>query len=104
MNSPPAQWSVSTSLEGEVGKVIGGEPKTLLCRVWPQHANDDVAQVTSDEGLTRRSPREDIGEWRSAEGTAGNGLHRSGVDAAEGAEAQGGPGSQRDPATAHPIR
>jgi hypothetical protein len=26
------------------------------------------------------------------------------VDEAEGAEVQGGPGSQRDPATVHPIR
>jgi hypothetical protein len=40
---PLAQRSVSTGLEGEVGEVVGGEPKTLLCWVWPQHADDDVA-------------------------------------------------------------
>jgi hypothetical protein len=38
----PAQRSVSASLEGEVGEVVRGEPKTLLRWVWPQHAEDDV--------------------------------------------------------------
>jgi hypothetical protein len=27
-------------LEGEVGEVVGGEPKTFLCRVGPQHCHD----------------------------------------------------------------
>jgi hypothetical protein len=76
----------------------------LLCWVWPQHADDDVVRGASDEGLACSSPREDIGARRPAEGTAGDGLHRPGVDEAEGAEAQGGPRSQRDPATVHPIR
>jgi hypothetical protein len=100
---PPVQRSVSAGLEGEVGEIIDGEPKTLLCRFWPQHAGGDVARVASDEGLTRRSPREDIGARRPAEGTASDGLHWPGVDAAEGAEPQGSPGSQHDPATVHPI-
>jgi hypothetical protein len=87
MNSPPAQQSVSAGLEGEVGEVVGGEPKTLLFWVWPQHADDGVAREASDEALVRQSPREDIGARRSAEGTAGNGLYRPGVDDAERAEA-----------------
>jgi hypothetical protein len=101
---PPAQRSVSAGLEGKVGEVVGGEPKTLLHWVWPQHADDDVARVVSDEGLARCNPHEDIEPRRPAEGTVDNGLHRPGVDAAEGAKAQGGPGSQHDPATVHPIR
>jgi hypothetical protein len=104
MNSPPTPRSISAALEGEVGEVVGGEPKMLLCWVWPQHADDDVARGASDECLTCCSPREDIGARRPAEGTTGNGLHRPSVDEAEGAKAQGGPGSQRDPATVHPIR
>jgi hypothetical protein len=32
---PPPQRSASAGLEGEVGDVVGDEPKTLLCRVWP---------------------------------------------------------------------
>jgi hypothetical protein len=67
----------------------------LLCRVWPQHADDDVARVASDEGLARHGPREDIGVRRLAEGTADDGLHRPSVDAAERAEAQGSPGRRR---------
>jgi hypothetical protein len=101
---PPAQRSVSAGLEGEVGEVIGGEPKMFLCWVWPQHADDDVARVALDEGLARRSPRGDIGARRPAEGTAGDGLHRPGVDTAEGVEVHGSPESQRDPATVHLIR
>jgi hypothetical protein len=46
-------------LEGKVGEVVGGEPKTLLRRVCPQHADDDVVREASDESLTSRSP--DIG-------------------------------------------
>jgi hypothetical protein len=91
-------------LEGEVSEVIGSEPKMLLYWVWPQHVDDDIARVASNEGLARRSPREDIGARRPAEGTAGDGLHRPGVDTAERAEAKGGPGSQRDHTTVHPIR
>jgi hypothetical protein len=30
---PPAQRSISVGLEGEVGEVVGGEPKMLLCWV-----------------------------------------------------------------------
>jgi hypothetical protein len=78
--------------------VVGGEPKTLLCWVWPQH------REASDECLACHSPREDIGASRLVEGSAGDGLHRSGVNEAEGAKVQGGPRSQRDPATVHPIR
>jgi hypothetical protein len=40
---PPTQRSISAALEGEVGEVVGGEPKMLLRWVWPQHADDDVA-------------------------------------------------------------
>jgi hypothetical protein len=75
----------------------------LLCWVWPQHADDDVVRETSDESLASRSPREDIGTRRPGEGAPGDGLRRPGVDKAEGAETQGGPRSQRDPATIHPI-
>jgi hypothetical protein len=60
-------------------------------------ADDDVARVASAEGLTRHSPRETIGARRPAKGTAGDGLHRPGVDAVEGAKAQGSLGSQHDP-------
>jgi hypothetical protein len=45
-----------------------------------------------DEGLARRSPREDIGARRSAEGTTSNGLHRPGVDATEEPKRRGVPG------------
>jgi hypothetical protein len=92
MNSPPAQRSVSTGLEGKVGEVVGGKPKTLLCRVWPQHADDDVVREASNEGLARRSPRKDIGVRRPAEGTAGNGLHWPGADEAKGAKRRVVPG------------
>jgi hypothetical protein len=90
--SPPAQQSVSAGLEGEVGEVIGGKPKTLLCRVWPQHADDDVVREASDEGLASRCPHENIGAKWPAEGTPGDRLHQLGVDKAEGAEAQVAPG------------
>jgi hypothetical protein len=93
----------SAGLEGEVGEVVGGEPKTLLCWVWPLHAEGDVVLEASDERLASRSPRENIETRRPGEGAPGDGLHRPGVDEAEGAEAQGGPGSQRDPATVHSI-
>jgi hypothetical protein len=66
--------------------------------VWPQHADDDVVRDASDERLASRSPREDIGDWRLGEDASGNGLHRPGVDEAEGVEAHGGPRSQRDSA------
>jgi hypothetical protein len=61
---PPAQRSVSAGLEGEVGEVVVSEPKTLLCWVWPQHADDDVVREASDESLVSGSPREDIGARR----------------------------------------
>jgi hypothetical protein len=88
---PSSQRSVTASLEGEVGEVVGGEPKTLLCWVSPQHADDDVVREASDEGLAPCSPREDIGARRSGEGAPSDGLHQPGVDEAEGVEAQGGP-------------
>jgi hypothetical protein len=86
MNSP-AQRFVSAGLEGEVGEVVGDEPKTLLHWVWPQHADGDVVQEALDESLASRSPREDIGTRRLGEGAPGDRLHRSGVDEAKGAEA-----------------
>jgi hypothetical protein len=54
---PPGQRLVSASLEGKVGEVVGGEPKTLLHWVRPQHANDDLIREASDESLASRSPR-----------------------------------------------
>jgi hypothetical protein len=40
---------------------------------------------------------------RQGEGAPGDGLRRPGVDEAQGAEAQRGPRSQRDPTTINPI-
>jgi hypothetical protein len=54
---PPGQRPVLASLEGEVGEVVGGEPKTLLRWVRPQHADDDLVREASDESLAPRSPR-----------------------------------------------
>jgi hypothetical protein len=76
----------------------------LLRWVWPQHADDGLIREASDESLTSRGPHQDIGTRRPGEGTPGYGLRRPGVDEAEGAEAQSGPRSQRDPAAVHPIR
>jgi hypothetical protein len=90
---PPGQRLVSASLEGEIGEVVGGEPKMLLCWVGPQHADDDVVREASDESLTSRNPNEDIGTRRSGEGAPGDGLRQPGVDEAEGAEVQRGPKS-----------
>jgi hypothetical protein len=84
---PPAQRSVSTGLEVEVGEVVGGEPKLILRWVWPQHADDDVVREASDEDLVSPGPREDIGVRRLGEGSLGDGLHRPGVDEAEGPKA-----------------
>jgi hypothetical protein len=84
---PPAQRFVSTGLEGEVGEVVGGESKTLLRWVWPQHAEDDIVREASDESLASRNPYEDIGARRPGEGAPDDGLHRPGVDEIEGAEA-----------------
>jgi hypothetical protein len=75
----------------------------LLRWVWPQHADDDVVREASDESLASRSRREDIGTRRPSEGAPGDGLRRPDVDEAEGAEAQGGPRSQCDPAAVHSI-
>jgi hypothetical protein len=63
-------------LEGEVGEVVGGEPKTLLRWIGPQHADDDVIREASDENLACRSPREDIGTRRSGEGAPDDGQGR----------------------------
>jgi hypothetical protein len=89
-------------LEGKVGEEVGGEPKTLLRWVWPQHADDGF--VREAESLASHNPRQDIGTRRLGEGAPGDGLRRPGVDKAEGAEAQRGPRSQRDPAAVHLIR
>jgi hypothetical protein len=83
---PPAQRFISAGLEGEVGEIVGGEPKTLMRWVWPQHADDDVVREASDESLTPRSPREDIGTRRPGADAPDDGLHWSGVDETEGAE------------------
>jgi hypothetical protein len=63
-----------------------------LCWVWPQHADDDITREASDEGIKCCSLREDIGARRPTEGTAGDGLHRPGVDEAEGAKRRVVPG------------
>jgi hypothetical protein len=63
---PPAQRFVSAGLEGEVGEVVGGEPKMLLRWVLPQHADNDVVREASDEGLASRSPP--CGHWDEAAG------------------------------------
>jgi hypothetical protein len=52
----PGQRLLSTSLEGEVGEVVGGEPKMLLHWVGPQHAGDGLVREASDESLASRSP------------------------------------------------
>jgi hypothetical protein len=103
MNSPQPSGPSPLALEGEVCEVVGAEPKTLMCPVWPQHADVDVVREASDEGLASRSPREDIGARWPGKSTPDNGLHRPDVDEAEGAEAQGGLRSQRDPTTVHLI-
>jgi hypothetical protein len=72
MNSSPGQWLVSTGLEGEVDEVVGGKTKTLMCWVWPQHANNGLVQEASDESLASRSPRQDIGTRRLGEGAPGD--------------------------------
>jgi hypothetical protein len=59
---PPSQWLVPASLEGKVGEVVGGEPKTLLCWVWPQQANDGLTREASDESLASRSPIRILGQ------------------------------------------
>jgi hypothetical protein len=53
---PPDQRLVSASLEGKVGEVVGGEPKTLLHWVRPQHADDDLIREALDESLVSHSP------------------------------------------------
>jgi hypothetical protein len=88
---PPSKWLGSACLKGEVGEVVGGGPKTLLCWVWPQHADDRLVREASDESFTFRNPCQDIGTRWPGEGTPSDGLRRPGVDEAEGAEAQGGP-------------
>jgi hypothetical protein len=67
---------------GEVGEVVGGEPKTLLCWVWPQHADDRLVREASDESFTSRSPCQDVGTRWPDEGTPGDGLRQPGVDEA----------------------
>jgi hypothetical protein len=101
---PPSKRLGSTCQEGEVGEVVGDEPKTPLRWVWPQHGDDHLVREASDESFTSRSPRQDDGTRWPGKGTPGDGLRRPNVDEAEGAEAQGGPRGQRDPAAVHPIR
>jgi hypothetical protein len=101
---PPSKRLISACLEGKVGEVVGGEAKTLLRWVWPQHADDRLVREASDESFTSGSPCQDVGTRWSGEGTPGDGLRRPGVDKAEGAEAQGGPKGQRNLAAAHLIR
>jgi hypothetical protein len=88
---PSGERLGSTGLEGEVGEVVGGEPKTLLCWVRPQHCHDHFVQEASDECLASCCPREDIRTGRLGEGTPRDGLCRPGVDEVEGAKAHGGP-------------
>jgi hypothetical protein len=102
--TPPRQAAQLCCLEGEVGEVVDGEPKTLSCWVWPQHADDRLVREALDERRISRSPREDVGTTRPGEGTPSDGLRRPGVDEAEGAEAQGGPRGQRNPVALHTIR
>jgi hypothetical protein len=64
----------------------------LLCWVWPQHGLDRLVREASDEHCASHRTRQDVGTGWLGEGTPGNGLCRPGVDEAEGAEAQGGPG------------
>jgi hypothetical protein len=64
----------------------------LLRWVWPQHVDDDIVREASNESLVSCSPREDIGMRQPGEGAPGDRLYRPGVDEAEGAEAQRGPG------------
>jgi hypothetical protein len=82
----PSPRSVSAGLEGEVGEVVGDEPKTLLHWFWAQHVDDDVARENSDESLASRSPCEDNGTRQPGDGVLGDKLHRPSVDEAEGAE------------------
>jgi hypothetical protein len=49
---PPAQRSISAGLEGEVGEVVGGKPKTLLCWVWP-----NMLMMTSSEKPRTKASR-----------------------------------------------
>jgi hypothetical protein len=76
----------------------------LLCCVWPQHYHDRIARETSDKHRASRCPRRDVVTGWPGEGTPGNGLCWPGVDEAEGAEAQGGPKGQKNPAALYPIR
>jgi hypothetical protein len=79
--------------KGEVGEVVGGEHKMLLCRVWPQHGHDRLVRETSDERCAPRRRRQGIELSRSGEGATDDGLRRPGVDEAKGAKTHGGPGS-----------
>jgi hypothetical protein len=87
----PGEWLSFAGLEGEVGEVVGGEPKMLLRWVWPQHGHDRLAREASDECRVSRCLRRDIGTGRPGEGTPGDGLRRPGLDEVEGVETHGGP-------------
>jgi hypothetical protein len=63
---PPNKGLGSTCLEGEVGEVVGGKPKMLLCWVWPQHADDRLVREASDEIFTSRIPPS--GRWDEVAG------------------------------------
>jgi hypothetical protein len=88
---PPGEWLGSAGLEGELSEVVGGEPKTLMCWVWPQHGHDRLVQEASDERHAPCCPRQDVRAGWPDEGTRGDGLCQLGADEAEGAEVHGGP-------------
>jgi hypothetical protein len=50
-------------------EVVGGEPKTLLRWVWPQHGNDRLVREASDKRRASRSPGQDVGTRWPGEGT-----------------------------------
>jgi hypothetical protein len=94
MNSPQGPRLGSAGLEGQVGEVVCGEPKTLMCRVRPQHGHDRLAREATNECDVPRRHRQGGGVSGSGEGVPDDGLRRPSVDEAEGAEEHGGPGSQ----------
>jgi hypothetical protein len=57
----PGERLISASLKGEVGEIVGGEPKTLLCQVWPQHGHDHLIREAPDERRAPRRPCQGVG-------------------------------------------
>jgi hypothetical protein len=95
---PPSKRLGSACLEGEISEVVCGNPKTLLCWVWPQHADDRLVREASNERRASHRPRQDIGTRWPGEGTPGDGLRRPGVDETEGADTLCSPKGQQNPA------